>query len=398
MVTTGSHTTQDALHPGPVASFTPDTVHAMEGKKFRITGPQFKAIIKDLSEEQQAPLWWLFQYCHRKNIGKDQHGTLLKKPNGFEYYSADSVGQIFGGGRIRRGENLQPMIDAIRSLQQIEDARSEMASSGFIQTRLFDVIEKRCMRALHRQKIMFIFGDSQIGKTVNLLEVQRRHNHGQTIYTETPTTGSLSHFLVELAGVLNIPQSATTAKLMADIIATFDGNMLLIVDEAHRALLGRKNSNGSAVMNFLRELWNKSKCGIVISMTNEGRDELLHGHHKKTYQQIWRRRITPLQLPSVTPADDLALFAAAYGLPEATDTPMTVVLTTLDGNGREKQIKHTDNPLNLQTTINKAEGLGVWISILQDASDMAAEQRRSFTWGAVIKAACQADADADILI
>ncbi len=387
-----------ATHTSPTAPApSPEIIHAPETKKFRISGPQFKAVIKDLSEEQQAPLWWLFQYCHRKNIGKDQHATLLKKPNGFEYYSADSVGQIFGGGRIRRGENLEPMLVAIRSLQQIEDARSEMASSGFIQTRLFDVIEKRCMRALHRQKIMFIFGDSQIGKTENLLEVQRRHNHGQTIYVETPSTGSLSHFLMELAGALNIPKTITITRLVDEIIATFDKNMLLIVDEAHRTVLGRKSANGSAVMNFLRELWNKTKCGIVISMTNEGRDELLQGTHKKCYQQIWRRRISPLQLPKVTPADDLALFAAAYGLPEATETPVTVTVTAIDDSGRERQIKHTDSPLNLQTQMNQTEGLGVWISILQDASDMALEQKRKITWGAVIKATCQAQADAEIL-
>jgi hypothetical protein len=43
------------------------------------------------------------------------------------------------------------------------------------------------------------------------------------------------------------------------------------------------------------------------------------------------------------------------------------------------------------------EGLGVWIGILQDASDMAREQRRSMSWGAVLKAHAQSLAECEIL-
>lgn len=133
-------------------------------------------------------------------------------------------------------------------------------------------------------------------------------------------------------------------------------------------------------------------------MTNEGRDELLHGTHKKTYEQIWRRRIAPLQLPNITPNDDLDLFAAAYGLPPASDKPLEVTVDCIEEDGSIKTRKHKDTSLNLQTTINRAEGLGVWITILQDAADMAQELGRQITWGAVIKASCQAQAEAEIYV
>lgn len=388
---TASHT-----YPEPATSAQPEPAIGPSGKKFRISGASLKDSIKDLPDDQQDIICWFSQYYHTHNLGKDKLATLLKKSNGMDYYSVDSITQLLGGGRIRRGENIEPMLDAIRTLRKLEDARAEQVSSGFIETRLFQEIEKRSLKALRRQRIMYIFGDSQIGKTMCLKEVQRRHNHGQTIYVEVPSTGALSAFLKELGRILNIPVSAKTG-IADSIIKTFDNRMLLIVDEAHRALISRKNSGGSAVMNFLRELYNKAGCGIVISMTNEGRDELLHGSHKKTYEQIWRRRIAPLQLPNVMPDDDLALFAAAYGLPTATEKPITISVDYIDGDGSMQTKKHTDTPLNLQSTVNRLEGLGVWVTILQDASDIAREQGRAITWGAVIKSACQAQADADIL-
>lgn len=389
MVTT-SHATE-----APVASEQTEAAIGHGGKRFRISGAVVKESIKDLPEDEQDAIWWLSQYCHTHNLGREKLNALLKKPNGGGYYSSDSITQLLSGGRTRRGENITPILDAIRTLRKLEDARAEQVTSDFIETRLFGVIEKRCEKALRRQRIMFIFGDSQIGKSKCLVEYQRRHNHGETIYVEVPSTGSLSAFLKELGKTLNIPISAKTG-IAESVIKTFDSRMLLIVDEAHRALIARKNTGGSAIMNFLRELYNKSACGIVISMTNEGRDELLNGNHKKSYEQIWRRRIAPLQLPNITPADDLALFARAYGLAPATEAKIKVTISYTDGDGKIQNRQHSESPLELQTGVNQIEGLGVWISILQDASDIAREQGRAITWGAVIKAYCQSQADAEI--
>jgi len=372
-----------------------DPAFTRGGKRFRVSGQTFKNAIADLPPAEQDTLWWLFQYCHTHDLGRDELGTLLKKPNGLEYYSPDSIIQLLGGGRLRRGENIDLMLESIRAFRDLEDTRAHQVSGGFITTRLFFEIEKRCMKALERQRIMYIFGDSQIGKTRCLKEVQRRHNHGQTIYVECPYTGAASEFLKALGRALNIP--ASNKQSLADaIIATFDSRMLLIVDESHNALRARKGASGSAVMAFLRELWNRTQCGMVIAMTNEGRDDLLHGPHRKSYEQLWRRRITPLQLPNITPDDDLELFSAAYGLPPAGRDPVSISVTYIDQTGAEKTRKHVEVPYELQSMVNKTESLGVWIGILQDASDMAREKSKDITWGAVIKAACQARAEAEI--
>jgi DNA transposition AAA+ family ATPase len=366
-------------------------------RNFRIPADRIKSTLEGLPEDERAVAFWFAQYCRSQDFTRTELGRVLRKPGSNDYYSADSITALFTGGRIRRNENVQPILEAIATLKKIEDARAEQTTSGFIETRLFRIIEGRCLKALARQKILFIWGESQIGKTESLKEVQRRHNHGQTIYMEVPTGGSLGNFLKALARVLGVPEVLDRAQLTERIINCFDGNMLLICDEMHRCTAARYSAAGLAVFSFLRELWNRKKCGMVLSLTNEGRDQFLHGPHAKAFQQLWRRRITPLQLPAFPPDDDAALFAEAYGLTAATDEPIAIKVSYVDDGGRTKSREHSDSPLRLQRQVLMEEGLGVWIGILQDASDMAREQRRSMSWGAVLKAHAQSLAECEIL-
>jgi DNA transposition AAA+ family ATPase len=365
------------------------------GRNYKFAGDIVANNIKDLDPDDRALVWWLHLYCFRMDFTRDERGRLLKKPDG-DYYSVDSVDSLFSGGRIRRGENIKPILAAIAAVKKIEDRRDDLIVSGFIRTRMYSEIERRCDRARLRQRILFIFGESQIGKTAALEEYQRTHNHGATIMVECPTGGVLGKFLQALAANLNIMHYGNDAQLAERIINTIDNRMLLICDEMHRCL--RKGTTaGIEVFSFLRELWNRKKCGIVISMTNEGRDVFRTGPHAKALEQIWRRRITPLQLPNFPPDDDAALFAAAYGLPAATMDEITISVSYVDEKGKQGTSKHTAAPLQLQREQLAAEGLGVWISILQDASDMAKEKSKAITWGAVIKAHCQAQAESQIL-
>ena len=366
-------------------------------RRFSIPGDQVRKAIEDLPNEQRDIVWWYYKWCHKHDFTRLELGATLKKPGGAGFYSHDSIIQLLTGGRIRRGENIDPLLDAIVALRKVEEHRDSQVTSGFIDTRLFREIERRCLKALHRQRIMFIFGDSQIGKTESLLEVQRRHNHGQTVYVETPTGGGVGGFIYALAKQFSIPTKAGyRSSLRERVIESFDSRMLLIVDEAHRCLRPGSMA-GIEVFSFVRELWNRRKCGIVFSLTNEGRDQFLHGPHAAHLAQLWRRRITPLQLPNVPPDDDAALFAQAYGLAPATDDAVAIQVTLTDEHGHTQTRKHSDQPLRLQRETLKKEGLGVWIGILQDAADMAREQSKKISWGAVIKAHAQSVAEAEML-
>lgn len=376
---------------------SPQTVMVPNNRRFTIPGDQIRKAIQDLPAEQRESIWWFSQWCRKHDFNRTELGSVLKKTNGGGYYSQDSIVQLLTGGRVRRGENIDPLLESIAALRKVEDHREGQVSSGFIETRLFREIEARCLKALKRQRIMFIFGDSQIGKTTSLEEVARRHNHGQTIMEEMPTGGGVSALIYLLAKKQSIPtKMGNRASLRERVIESFDSRMLLILDECHRCLRPGTTS-GLEVFSFIRELWNRRKCGVVLSLTNEGRDAIIKGPHATQLAQLWRRRITPLQLPNFPPDDDAALFAHAYGLVEASEDPVTIRVSYTDDTGSTRTKEHTEIPLRLQREVLKTEGLGVWIGILQDASDMAHEQGKKITWGAVIKAHAQSIAEACML-
>lgn len=383
------------ITPAPQTSLVPGRVHAAQ-RQYRMDGGKVREASRLMEDRHRDDFLWFDQYCRKIDADKDTLGKLLKKPEG-GYYTHDSVIQLLSGGRARRGENVDGLMSAIANLRRIEAPREEQVTSGFVRTRLYDEIERRCQRALVRNRILFIFGDSQIGKTVSLKEYTRTHNHGETIYVEVPAGGAKGALLAEIARAIGVePSRKNQRELEQAIIRGFDRNNLLILDEAHRFFEGRSQCAGLGSLSFIRQLYNQAGCGMVLSMTNEGRKEFLTGRHAEALKQMWRRRITPLQLPAVPPDDDAAKFAEAYGLEPARDESVSVKLTIIDPEGRERQTTCTDNPLRLQREVLQKEGLGVWISILQDASDMAKAARRAITWAAVLKAHAQAQAEAEI--
>lgn len=365
-------------------------------RHYTLAGDVVRKAIVDLDEHPKELIWWLHTYCQEKNLDRQQLGSLIKKGSG-GYYSSDSVLQLLKGDRIRKGETIDAILEAIRPLYELDKIRKEQATSGFIRTRLYKEYERRCDRARARQRIFFGFGDSQIGKTENAKEYLRTHNHGQTVYVDMPTGGSLGKFVNKLAEAIGITgKNFKMEDLQSRIVNSFDPSMLLIIDNAHRCFSGRFTRGGLATFSWIQEIYDTARCGMNINMTNEGRNELTSGQFKTQLLQIWRRRIDPLQYPNITPEDDLALFAAAYGLEPATDHEIEIQAKEYTSSGNLKTVKHKQSPLALQRSVNATEGLGVWINILQNASDIAHEMNRKITWGAVIKAHCQSQLDAQI--
>jgi hypothetical protein len=365
------------------------------GGKFKLAADVIQKACADLPDDDRADLMWFAGFCRRKDFSKAELGKLLRKPGSTDFYSADSLAQLLTGGRIRRGENISPMLEAIRHLRRAEEPRERQVKGGFIETRMYLEIEKRMKKAVQRQRVFFCFGDSQTGKTWSFIEVARRLGG---VYVEMPASGNLGQFLRAVARAVGIPEGLRQTDLMERCIEAFDGNTPLLVDEAHRALGTRFTSTGVAIFSWLRELINRKSTPIGISFTNEGRDKFLKGPLAKTFQQFWRRRVPPLQLPPAPPDDDAARFAAAYGLEPAPDKVVKTDVFVTDEQGNSEKRTFKDNPYCLQRDVLNKEGLGVWITILQEASDMAQEQNRLITWAAVIKAHAEMQADAELLV
>lgn len=340
-----------------------------------------------LDLEQAADVEWLWTYCRDRDLGRAQLDGLLKKGNGKSAYSYDSIYQLFtgrrGGSETGSGTN-DALCRSIAEFRRMVDAQP--VRDGFKETQLARTLWRYGKRAMDQQSIGFVFGNFAVGKTTAFEEMARRNP--KVVYSRMPTRGHLNHYLKTLARKLAMGDRQTVLDLSDRVIDAFEPGMLLIVDEADQVFSSIRNVLGLATLDFLRELWDRARCGIILVMDHAGRDQVLHGPNKKRLQRLWRRRLPMLQLPDVPYREDLALFAGDYGLPPAPDEPIKVRVTFTDADGEEQTRDHTDNPAQLQRRVlrDPQGGLFVWLGILAEAREMAVEAKRTLTWGAVIKA------------
>jgi hypothetical protein len=146
---------------------------------------------------------------------------MLTKPGSDNKpYSSDSVYHAFTGGREAgatgalhqsgphfappRGGNQRP-----RRSPALSRPTSLAKSSPPVAPRFL------------KQRISFIFGDSQIGKSISLDEYARLHNHGETKLITIPTRPSFTSLLGEFAIRLGISTQNRTEDLKRRIMECF---------------------------------------------------------------------------------------------------------------------------------------------------------------------------------
>lgn len=340
--------------PGPQAA---------AAKRFRIAGDVVNRATKDLDDRERSELRWLHMYGHEQNLSLEELASMIKKPSG-QPYSAASVYQALTGRRSAADVSLAPLCEAIAKLRRIVTEQATITRVPYVHTNLSKRVWQVCETARTFQTPCFIFGESQIGKTTSLEEYTRKHNHGGTIYVRMPTRGTLGEFLRWTALALRIsPQQKSEWFLKQRIISAFDPRMVLIVDEAHQALLYSWGRGGAATLEFVREIHDRSKCGVVISATLAFDEQMQAGVHSRLLRQLGLRRLTTYRMPHRPTRSNLDQFAEAYGLRPA-----------------------AGEALELQTAIIRDDGLGRWTKILLGSSRVAAKAGKTMDWPHVLKA------------
>jgi DNA transposition AAA+ family ATPase len=364
----------------PVESSAESDGQGAKGRRYRIPGDVVNQGTANLPEAQRHELRWLNHHLYTNDIPIGEVAVKLKKENG-EPYSVDSIYQALTG---RRGADSAKICAAIERYREYVEREQKTIKTGFIETSLSARIWDACARALRRHRIVFIFGDFQIGKTEALKEYARRHNHGQTVYVRMPTAGSLALFMVNLCDALSIPRNLSIQVLRPRIISAFDPSMLLIVDECHQATRNLSRVNSVHSIEFAREIIDVSGCGGVLCGSNEFHHDIKKGRTAHILRQTWLRQLSPVFLPNVPSDTDLTTFAKAFGLGSAAPRK-TIKVTTTDPNSGDA-IEIQKNPYDLQTEVARVDGLGRWIAMLQEAADMAVDQGRPLNWGHVLLA------------
>ena len=173
-----------------------------------------------------------------------------------------------------------------------------------------------CDAALVDGMVSFIYGGTRIGKTVALQAYQREHNHGQTVYIEMGSGWTRARFVRELARKFGNGVKATKAWALEDaIFDTLKRSNLLIVDEFLKALTTPGEKSSAAVLEFIRDIRDRTRCGLVLCATKVGMERFETGSNRLTFGQLIGRSIIKAVLPDRPPVRDLNAIARAFDLP-----------------------------------------------------------------------------------
>lgn len=325
-----------------------------------------------LPETQRALVRWLYEYAksqgwdweETERMSKLSTTTLWRIWND-QYRDPKTMQRTADGKPIRSTGDRVPLdgvCEKIARLKKLVQQREGLKAKTFMENTVWQRVSWLCERAFIRQKIGFIYGESQIGKTECLNEYQRRNNHGQTIYVELPPSCGLRLMVQTIAEALHVSGKSCYEELIRRIIAALDESKLLILDEVHRIFTTYDKKSVMRAMDVIRYIHDRSKCGLVLSGTNVFRDNMRSGEFFQYMKQLNRRGLYTLQLPAFPPQEDLDLVARRFGLDPA------------EGEA-EKILDHIAR-----------EGFGVVITRLTDAAEIAAKKKQPISWDHFLKA------------
>lgn len=328
------------------------------GRKFNIAGDVVHRAAAHLPERQRLAITWLHAHGWDNNIGLDDLAHQLRRGEGGRY-NGNTLYKIFTGKHEAKLDNFT---EAVEEFRKLLEERAKIVRTAYIHTRLAKKIFRNCDSARVYQKVFFLFGETQTGKSTILEEYARQNNHGRTVYIRLPEGGRISDLLVLFAEQLKM--GVQSENLRRRIVKYFDPSMLLIVDEAHQSFISSNGTSQARCMEFLREIYDSAKCGMVICGTNVLQKEILQGSKRAILNQFWERQISVVNLPPKPSKEDLNDFAKAYGLPPASGEALT-----------------------LQDKVIREHSLGLWLTHLQLASSIAGAKKKPLAWNHVLGAA-----------
>lgn len=302
----------------------------------QITGPQADDIL------------WLYNFVQASSLSLENAGKAVG-------LSGTTVYRLFTASY---GASYDSVMEKVGKFRRLTEERQKRKAIDFVETSTWKKIDAVCRQALNAQMPAFVYGPSQMGKTTCLLEFARRNNHGTTKYIRMPASPSFSFFVRTVAMACSIsPNKNSCDQLRERVCHALDSRNLLIIDEFHQALVTVADRRAAQIMEFIREIFDRTGCGIVLSATRVGEAEVERGRNAGVYDQLRRRGMAKLVLPDMPPATDIRKIAAAFGL----DAPEGRILETI-------------------RAMLKSSGLGMYVKYLQSAHVLATSRNEKLSW------------------
>ena len=243
----------------------------------------------ELPVHQRMAILWLHAHGHERDLTNKVLGEMIG-------YSESTISRIYGERMTYEGD-LNAVCEAINAYRKKVEA--EVVTDGnrlpFIPCKLSAHMWKLCRLAQQHQRMLFGYGESQIGKSRSLKELARPAK-GEIFYWEMPVGGALSNFLANAAAACGISARAHRGELRRRLIDRFDGGSLIIIDQMHRAFSdrhGRKQDTLSnaqlATLDFIIELFDAKNPGIALWGTPVFRDGIRSLENANFFKQLRRR-------------------------------------------------------------------------------------------------------------
>ena len=316
-----------------------------------------------VNEADAEEVYWLYAYAQEYHL---KEAELAAKMGA---YDKNTLYQLFRGiygvqkdGKCSSWANI---IKAIKAFKTVELEELKKKNIGIIETEVKKTVFAACNAALNDGMPAFIYGASQIGKTTALEEFQRQNNHGRTVYLRMGSGWTRARLVRELALKFGNGVKATKCWALEDaIFGSLTRYNLLIIDEFHLALETTTEGSAKAIMEFIREVYDRTHCALVMSSTKVGMEDLESGRNKMLFDQLRRRGVLKVVLPDAPPVRDLNTIAREFQLPLPTGETLASIKSLV-----------------------KTRGLGVFIKYLQKAYSIARAQKKPLDWEAFGKTA-----------
>lgn len=300
------------------------------------------------TQRQADLIWWFFCLCREKAWSSRGAAAALG------LNSPSTISRLFA---CNYGASVASLCERIERYKRTLEERGSANDMAWVETSVAKKVEAVCRAAWLSQSVAFIWGEPQTGKTYALQHYQLTHNHGQTKFIRIPASATIQLAAGEIARACAVSGDGEWSLIRQRIIKAIDSSNLIIVDEAHQLFVTAATRQAQKVLEFLREIHDRTGCGLVLCMTNMGRDCIETSNLAPVFKQLSRRGVVKLQLPDTAPLRDFLAIAEASGL----GTPEGQALET---------VKH----------IRVAGGIGVYCKYLQMARRLADNKEEALTW------------------
>lgn len=343
-----------------------------------LAGDIVEAGIKKHRPEFHGDLRWWWRYSLEKKMSQAECATEL----GIDGSTYSRVMRC--EYRNETGGYLPPpakMLSRIRVLRQQLRTVTAEESKRRVMTTTVREIHTVCRKAWDDRQVAFVFGQSHVGKTEALVWFRDENNHGATIYVDLQGVTGVQDIYREFARALGISADVSPTKLQVRVHAALDKGNLVIVDEFHHITYAYQKGSSIRMVNAIKSIKDRTGCAMVICATDVGREEIESGKEAKLLNQLWRRGVIKLQLPSALRVGDVRAVAKAQGLdfPEAPKGKKDL--------WKELRAAHAEFAgLDVCERIAYGHGIKHLFAVIADGRKVAEKEQRALEWADVVEA------------